>query len=80
MCWPRLRRSWIAAAFLDGVNVASLALMAVVTLELLRSAVVDVPTALVAVASGVLLIRFRVDTTWLILGGALAGLLLHGVG
>jgi chromate transporter len=71
---PRLRRSAVAGAFLDGVNAASLALMAVVTVQLGRSAVVDWPTAALAVASAVLLLRFRVNATWLVLGGAAAGL------
>ena len=70
---PRLRRSWIAGAVLDGVNVASLALMAVVVLQLVRAAVVDAPTALLALASLAILLRWKVNTTWLILGGALAG-------
>ncbi|MBZ5708140.1 chromate efflux transporter [Nannocystis pusilla] len=74
---PRLRASPASAAFLDGVNVASLALMAVVTLELGRAALVDVPSAGLAVASGLLLVRFKVNSTWLILGGAAAGWALH---
>lgn len=77
---PRLRRSWIAGGFLDGVNVASLALMAVVTLQLTRAAIVDVPTGVLAIASGVLLLRYRVDPTLLIAGAAVAGLLLEGRG
>src|SRR5262249_23721218 len=48
---PRLRRSAAAGAVLDGVNVASLALMAVVTYQLSRTALVDAPTILFAVAS-----------------------------
>jgi chromate transporter len=70
---PRLRRSATAGAFLDGVNVASLALMAVVTLQLARSALVDLPTALLALASAMLLLRYRVNASWLVVGGALAG-------
>jgi chromate transporter len=69
----RLRRSPLASAFLDGVNVAALALMAVVTVRLARSALVDVPTVLVALASAVALIRFKVHTTWLVVGGAALG-------
>jgi len=72
---PRLRRFPVTGDFLDGVNVASLALMAVVTLQLARSAVRDIPTALLAILSAVLLLRYRVNATWLILGGALVGLL-----
>jgi len=76
---PRLRRSWVAAALLDGVNVASLALMAVVVLQLFGAAIVDATTALLLALSAVLLVRFRVNTTWLILGGALAGWLAHAL-
>jgi chromate transporter len=76
---PRLRRSAVAGAFLDGVNAASLALMAVVTWQLGRAAVRDWPTALLT-ASAVLLLRYRVNSTWLIAGGALAGLLLSALG
>jgi chromate transporter len=79
---PRLRASRVAGAFLDGVNVASLALMAVVTAQLGRAALIDWPTALLCLASGVLLIRFKINSTWLIAGGALTGwlvqLLSHG--
>jgi len=70
---PRLRRSWIAGAVLDGVNVASLALMAVVVLQLVSASVVDIPTSLLALASLVILLRWKPNTTWLILGGAVAG-------
>jgi chromate transporter len=75
---PWLRRSRLAGAFLDGVNVASLALMAVVTWELARTALVDVLTAATALACTVLLFRYRVNAGWLALGGALWGLALAG--
>jgi chromate transporter len=77
---PRLRRSVAAGAFLDGVNVASLALMAVVTAQLARAAVTDVPTALLGVASAVLLLQWRVSSTWLVFGGAAAGAALGFIG
>jgi chromate transporter len=77
---PRLRRSWVAGAFLDGVNVASLALMAVVTWELGRAALVDVWTVGLAVLSAGLLLRYRLNSAWLVLGGAVAGLLLKAAG
>ena len=69
----RLRRSATAAAFLDGVNVASLALMAVVTLELAKTALVDSLTATIACVSAVLLFRGRVNSAWLVAGAALVG-------
>ncbi len=74
---PRLRASPAAGAFLDGVNVASLALMAVVTVQLGHAAIVDLATPLLSVIPAVLLVRFKVNSTWLVLGAALAGLLLH---
>jgi chromate transporter len=66
----------LAGAFLDGVNVASLALMAVVTWELARTALIDVFTVATALACVVLLFRYRVNAGWLALGGALWGLAL----
>lgn len=72
---PRMRRSWVAGAFLDGVNVASLALMATVTWQLGRATLVDVWTVGLALVSAVLLIRYRVNSAWLVLGGAAVGML-----
>jgi chromate transporter len=71
---PRIRRSAVAGAFLDGVNVSALALMAMVTWQLARAAIVDAPTAAIAIGSAVLLLAFRVNSTWLILGGGAIGL------
>ena len=72
---PRLRRSSIAAAVLDGVNVASLALMAVVTWQLGNAALVGWLSLAICSISVILLLRFRVPSTWLVLGGAAIGLI-----
>ncbi|HEX7288617.1 MAG TPA: chromate efflux transporter [Candidatus Angelobacter sp.] len=72
---PRLRRSPVVGAALDGVVVGSLALMGVVTWQLGKAALVDWTTAVIAVASLVLLFRFRVNAVWLIVGAALIGLI-----
>jgi chromate transporter len=74
---PRIRKSPVAGAFLDGVNAAALALMLVVTYELSRAALVDLKTIILALVSAVILFRFRINSAWLVLGGAIAGLLLH---
>ena len=74
---PKLRASAGASAFLDGVNVASLALMAVVTVQLGAAALVDVPTVLIAALSALLLLRYKLNATWLVLGGAALGWLAH---
>jgi len=71
---PRLRQSPIAQAFLRGVNAAVVALILSVSLALFRSAVVDVWTALVVVVGWVALLRFKVNTLWLVMGGAVVGL------
>ena len=70
---PRLRRSPTAGAILDGINVASLALMPAVAWTLGRAAIVDVPTAVIAGVAALLLLRWRVNSAWLVLGGALVG-------
>lgn len=73
----RVRKSVIAGAFLDGVIVASLALMAVVAWSLGRGAVIDLLSLLLVIISAVLLVRFRLNSLWLVLGGGLLGLLVH---
>lgn len=77
---PRLRRSPAAGAFLDGVNAASLALMALVTVQLAGAALVDAPTLALAFVSAFALLRFEVGSTWLIAGGAAAGWAVHAAG
>jgi len=71
----RIRASRVAGAILDGVNVGSLALMAVVTFQLALAAVVDIPTALLALAGLVGVFVFRLNSAWLVAGAALVGLL-----
>ena len=70
---PRLRQSPVAGAVLDGVNVAALALIAVVSWQLFRAAVVDWTTLVLAGVSFFLLFRYRVNSVWLMLGGAAIG-------
>ena len=74
-----IRKSKIAGAFLDGVIVASLALMAAVSWQLARSSVIDLKTAVLATVSLFLLLRFRVNSAWLVLGGAIVGILSRGL-
>jgi len=70
---PRIRRSKIAGAFLDGVNVGSLALMGEVTWQLGRTSLVDVTTVVLALASLGALFRLRLNSAWLVPIGAFAG-------
>ena len=75
---PRIRRSPTAGSFLDGVNAAAMSLMVVVTYQLGRAAIIDLPTIALAVISGVLLFGFRLNSAWLVLSGGIAGWLLYG--
>lgn len=72
---PRLRNSIWAGAVLDGVNVASLGLMAGVTLHLGMASLIDPLTILLAFVATVLILRYKINTTYLVLGGAVVGLL-----
>lgn len=70
---PRLRNSRWFSPFLDGVNVASLALMATVTFELGKDALINPLTIAIALGSLILLTRYKVNSVWLIAGGAMLG-------
>jgi chromate transporter len=70
---PRIRRSPRAGGLLDGVNAASLGLMAVVTWQLGRSALIDAFTLILAVVSGLLVFRLKINSAWLVLAGGIAG-------
>jgi chromate transporter len=72
---PRLRSSPWLGGFLDGVNAASLGLMAAVTARLGQAALVDGLSIALGVVSAVLLLRVKINPTWLIAGGAIAGLM-----
>ena len=72
---PRMRNSPWLSGLLDGVNVSSLGLMAAVTVQLGRASLVDPLTIALALAALGLILRFRVNSTWLVVGGALVGLL-----
>jgi len=71
---PRLRRSAPTSAFLDGANVAALGLMAGVTWQLARAAIVDPTTVVLAVCAFAALLRFRLNSAWLVAGGAAVGI------
>jgi chromate transporter len=71
---PRLRNSPWASAFLDGVNIAALSLMAAVLWQLAGSSFVDIPSVFIGLSAAVLLFHTRMNSTWLVLGGAAAGL------
>ena len=71
---PRLRNSPWASGFLDGANVAALALMAMVTFQLGRAAVIDWFTALLLLLATIGVFRLKVNSAWLVLGGGAVSL------
>ena len=75
---PRLRQSPLARAILDGLNVAAVAVMGVVSWQIARTAVRDPVTIAILVVAAVLLLRTRLNSVWLILGGGLVGWAVHG--
>jgi len=77
---PRIRKSPWTAAALDGVNVAAVGLMAAVAVTLGRAALVDWVTVALATVAAVLLVRFKVNSVPLVLGGAVVGVLYHLLG
>jgi chromate transporter len=72
---PAMRRSPWTAALLDGINVAALGLMAGVTWQLGAAAIVDWLTALLTVGAIITLLRFKLNSAWLVLAGGIVGLL-----
>lgn len=70
-----LRRSPWTSTLLDGVNIAAVALMAGVLLQLGQSALIDVVTWIIALAAFAVLLRFKINSVWLILAGAAIGVL-----
>jgi chromate transporter len=72
---PRIRESKWVSSFMDGINAASIGLMAAVTWQIGRASLIDPFTIILALAAAVALFRFKVNSTLLVLGGAAAGLL-----
>ena len=72
----RLRAKPVTAAALDGLNAAAVALMVGVTWFLAKDAVVDLPTAVLAVGSLAVMLRWNINPVWLMAVGAAVGLAL----
>jgi chromate transporter len=72
---PGMRKSPNAGAFLDGVNAAAVALMAFVGFQFAREVVTTPLSLAIGVVAAVLVFRFRVNSAWVVLCGAVAGLI-----
>jgi len=71
----RLRQATWTAILLDGVNAAALALMTGVLVQLGQHALTDALTVAIALLAFALLLRFQWNSVWLILAGAVIGVL-----
>jgi chromate transporter len=70
---PAMRKSRHAGYFLDGINAASLGLMAAVAIQLGRVVITDVFTVFIALGALFLLLKFKLSSVWLVLGGGALG-------
>lgn len=74
---PKLRKSKIMSAFLDAVNVASVAIISAVIAEIAREVLIDWRSILIAIAGFLISYFFRnINTAFIILGGSLMGYVL----
>lgn len=74
---PRLRRSKIMSAFLDAVNIAAIAVILAVCVQMGRAALTDWKTLLIALLGLVALLVFKkMNTVLVVLGGAVTGFVL----
>ena len=77
---PRMRANLWASGFLDGVSSAAVGMMIAVTLDLGQAALTGPFAVALAAIAALLLIRFRVNSAWLIVAGGLAGILVSTFG
>ncbi|MCB9006085.1 MAG: chromate efflux transporter [Ardenticatenaceae bacterium] len=77
---PKMRQSVWLSAFLDAVNVAAVGLMVAVLINLGRQTFVNWQGVVIALLALVASVRFKVNSAWIVLGGAVLGYLLSLVG
>jgi chromate transporter len=72
---PKINQIPLVQYFLKGVTASAVALIANVTFSIYKAAILDIPTALLAIVSLFLLLRYKVDAIWVILGGFIFGII-----
>ncbi len=70
---PKIRRSPVAAAVLDGIVIGSLALMAVVAWQLGKASITDWLTISILIVSLIAILRFKINSAWLIFAAGIVG-------
>jgi chromate transporter len=75
---PRMRNSGFFSAFLDGVNIASVAIILTVCISFARETILDWRTILIAIVSLFVTFGFRkINTVFVIVGSAVLGYVLQ---
>jgi chromate transporter len=77
---PKLRKSKFASNFLDAVNISAVSIMIAATIHLSEQVFVDWRSFVIAVLSGIVVIKFRkINSAYIVLGGAILGYLLFQI-
>jgi chromate transporter len=77
---PKMRQSVWFSAFLNGINAASLGLMAAVTIQLAQAVFIDPTSIILTIFSLALVLFTRINTTWVILAAVLFGIARFWIG
>lgn len=72
---PKINKIPLVQYFLKGVTASAVALIAYVTISVYQAAIINIPTAILALVSLILLLRFKIDAFWVIVGGIVFGLI-----
>nr|OEJ77866.1 hypothetical protein A5482_14875 [Cyanobacterium sp. IPPAS B-1200] len=75
----KLRKSPVTSALLDGINAASVGLMVGVAFILAREALIDPITVVMGIGALILILRYQINSIWLIVGGGMLGLVLSTI-
>lgn len=74
---PRLRKSKIMSAFLDAVNIISVALILAICADMVKTSITEWKTILIAIIGFAITLKFkRINSAFIVLGGSLLGYLL----
>tara|TARA_R110001592_G_scaffold93111_3_gene270652 strand:- start:3133 stop:4293 length:1161 start_codon:yes stop_codon:yes gene_type:complete len=74
---PKMRKSKVIAAFLDAVNIAAVAVIVAVCIEMGKDTIVNWETIVIAVASLITVFVFKkLNSAFIVVGGSLLGYLL----
>ena len=77
---PKMRQSIWFSEFLNGINAASLGLMAAVTIQLAKAVLVDATSIILTVFSLALVAFTRINTIWVILAAVVFGIARFWIG